>query len=264
MALLQRLHPAVSRVERLRRETPASFVAFDLLALEDDDLRGWTFEDRRLLLEKVLSPAGPRLFLTPITDDPRVATGWLHPFPGIDGVVAKPRALRYQPGTRSMIKVKEERTADCVVAGFRWHYQEPTVGSLLLGLYGETGELHHVGLATGFRAERRKGLLVEITPYLAPLEGHPWQHGFPGRGGPVSRLPGTASRWGYDGKVTWVPLRPELVCEVAYDHLDQGRFRHAARFRRWRPDREARSCTFDQFAEAGEGTRDILELLRMK
>ncbi|MDP8957826.1 MAG: ATP-dependent DNA ligase [Actinomycetota bacterium] len=261
VALLQRLHPAASRVARLRGETPACFVAFDLLAVDGDDLRRHPFQDRRPLLEKLLSPSGPPLFLTPLTEDHRLAQHWLQSFSGggVDGVMAKHRGLPYQPGKRRMIKVKRQRTADCVVAGFRWHHQEPSVVSLLLGLYGRQGYLHHVGLATGFDAQRRRRLLVEIAPYAAPLEGHPWEHGFRDEGGPVGRLPGSASRWAEDGELTWVPLQPELVCEVNYDHVDGGRFRHAARFRGWRPDLQPGSCTFEQFAVAESS--DVLDML---
>jgi ATP-dependent DNA ligase len=248
VALLQRLHPAASRVERLSRETPASYVAFDLLSLEAEDLCSAYFELRRSRLERVMEKARPPLFVTPITNDPDVAVDWLDRFAGagVDGLVAKHRTLRYEPGQRLMVKVKRERTADCVVAGFRWHHQEAIVGSLLLGIHDDEGRLHHVGLAATFSNPRRRELLNDISPYMTSLEGHPWEYGF-GAPGPVGRLPGTASRWGYGNELTWVPLCPELVCEVAYDHLDAGRFRHAARFRCWRPDRDPGSCTYAQF-----------------
>lgn len=248
-ALLLRLHPAASRVERLRRETPASFIAFDLLAREGADLRQEPFVKRRTLLEDLLDDARPPLFLTPLTEDADRARGWLdrHPGEGIDGVVAKHRALLYEPGKRVMTKVKNERTADCVVGGFRWHYREPVIGSLLLGLYDDAGGLRHVGLSSAFSHERRVALLEEITSLITPLEGHPWQHGFRADAGAVGRLPGAASRWAYGDELNWVPLRPEKVCEVAYDHLVGDRFRHPPRFVRWRPDRDPRSCTYEQF-----------------
>jgi ATP-dependent DNA ligase len=244
VALLQRLHPAASLVERRRHETPASLMAFDLMRLGDDDLTGWPFTERRAALERLLRDPPLALSLTPITDDPCRAARWLDGHPGIDGVIVKRRDLRYEPGRRAMQKVKRERTADCVVGGFRWKFDEPAVGSLLLGLY-DGAVLRHVGLISAFDARRRRSLLEELCPYAAPLEGHPWEHGFNEAGGPVGRLPGTGSRWDYE----WVPLRPELVCEVAHDRADAERFRHGARFRHWRPDREATTCQLDQLDE---------------
>lgn len=257
-ALLQRLHPAASRVERLCRETPAYYIAFDLLALEAEDLRGLTFEERRRSLEEVMQGAPPPLALTPSTKDPHVAEAWLSRFlgSGVDGLIAKPKKSTYQPGKRAMLKFKVERTADCVVAGFRWHYEKPTVGSLLLGLY-EGQVLRHVGLASSFSAERARQLLQDVSSLTTAIEGHPWEHGF-NVDGPIGRLPGAASRWGYGEQITWVPLQPKLVCEVAYDHLERDRFRYAARFRRWRPDREPRSCTYEQFEDAGARISDLL------
>lgn len=252
-ALLQRLHPAASRVQRLRIETPALFVAFDLLRVHDRDLLEEPFEERRARLADLFRDVQPPLLLTPVTDDPAVAADWLDRFRGngVDGLVAKHRSLRYQPGRRAMLKIKLERTADCVVGGFRWHYQEPTVGSLLLGLYsGAT--LRHVGLAASFDSEKRRQLLRDVEEFITPLEGHPWASGFNTENGPVGRLPGAASRWAYGDAITWVRLEPALVCEVAYEHFDRRRFRHPPRFRRWRPDKDPHWCTFSQFE--GEST----------
>ena len=242
--MLQRLHPAASRVERLSLLTPASLVAFDVVVLGSDDLTDRPFTQRRAALERLLDGAPDPLRLTPITDDPCHALQWLDGAPGIEGVMVKRRDLRYEPGRRAMQKVKRERTADCVVGGFRWKFDEPAVGSLLLGLY-DGAVLRHVGLISTFDARRRRSLLEELRPYAASLEGHPWEHGFNEAGGPVGRLPGTGSRWDYE----WMPLRPELVCEVAHDQVDAGRFRHGPRFRHWRPDREPTTCTLDQLDE---------------
>jgi ATP-dependent DNA ligase len=245
-ALMGRLHPAASRVERLRRETPALFVVFDLVALDGDDLSAQPFEERRRLLERVLGGARPPLFVTPLTDDPSVASAWLERAGGgIDGVVAKGSATPYAPGARTMVKVKPERTADCVVAGFRWLADRPLPSSLLLGLY-DGGELHHVGVVSSFAAPQRERLLERLRPLVVDLEGHPWERGFLLDGGATGRLLGAAGRWTPDMVHDWTPVAPELVCEVAYDQLDGLRFRHPARFRRWRPDREPASCRFDQ------------------
>jgi ATP-dependent DNA ligase len=251
-ALLARLHPAASRVERLRRETPAFLVAFDLLAHGEADLRERPFLQRRQLLAHLLDAAPPPLFLTPLTEDRDQAEQWLERYAGrgIDGVVAKHRDLLYKPGRREMVKVKRERTAECVVAGFRWLVDRPLPSSLLLGLYDD-GSLRHVGIASSFTEARRRALLDELRPLVAPLAGHLWEHGFLLAGSPTGRLPGAAGRWSPEEmEQDWTPLRPELVCEVAYDQLDGARFRHPARFRRWRPDRDARSCTLEQFALA--------------
>lgn len=253
-ALLLRTHPSASRVERLRRETPASFVAFDLLAVDDEDMRERPFVERRARLEELLRPGSPEILLTPATDDAKVAARWLEGFrgPGIDGVVAKHRELRYEAGKRSagMLKVKHERTADCVVAGFRWLVDRPVVGSLLLGLYDGAGVLRHVGVSSSFREEDRRQLVEELGPLVVPLEGHPWESGFQLERSPAGRLKGAAGRWVPGSMVPdWVPLRPLRVCEVAYTQIDAGvRFRHPAQFRRWRPDRDPRSCTFEQLA----------------
>ena len=242
-ALLQRIHPAQSRIHRLAAETPASFVAFDLLALGDDDLRPLPFGRRREALEAALRGSSPPVHVTPATDDRQVALDWFDRFEGagLDGVVAKPVDLPYRENERAMVKVKHERTADCVVGGFRWHKSGPVVGSLLLGLYDEAGVLHHVGVTASFTMDRRRQLVDEIEPYRHGADAdHPW-HWFDG-----GRKPGTPSRWNAGRDLTFEPLRPELVCEVAYDHLQGDRFRHATTFRRWRPDREPASCTYAQ------------------
>ena len=244
-ALSQRIHPAESRVKLLAGTTPASFVAFDILALGDRDLCDAPYAERRGLLEQTLRSARPPVHLTPATDDPEVAGDWFSRFEGagLDGVVAKPGDLRYLPDKRAMLKVKHERTADCVVAGFRWHKEGGVVGSLLLGLYDEDGVLHHVGVASGFSAGRRRELVEELEPFRADAtDGHPWLS----EANPSSRVPGGTSRWSAGKDMTWEPLRPELVCEVSYDHLQDQRFRHGTSFRRWRPDRLPASCTYSQ------------------
>jgi ATP-dependent DNA ligase len=247
-ALLARLHPASSRVERLRHETPARFVAFDVLSSGADDLRMHPFEERRRRLEDLLSSHHDSVQTTPITDDVVVAEEWLRRFQGngIDGVVAKSRGLPYEHGKRAMMKVKRERTADCVVAGYRPYVDSPVVASLLLGLYDEDGNLRHVGVASQFTETRRAELLELLDPLTIPLEEHPWRDGFLLGGGTLGRLAGSAGRWTPDMEHDWVSLRPERVCEVAYDQVDGARFRFPARFRRWRPDREPRSCGVEQ------------------
>ena len=259
-ALLARLHPSATRVARLREETPAAFVAFDMLAQGTNDLRGARFRERRALLVELLGDAAPPLALTPITDDAEVAAGWLERFHGrgVDGVVAKREDSPYEPGKRTMVKVKADRTADVVVAGFRVFVDRPLPSSLLLGLYDDGGRLHHVGIVTSFTESRRRELLHEIRPLIVPLEGHPWESGFLAEGGAVGRLKGSAGRWTPDQPRDWTPLAPERVCEVAYDQLDDHRFRHPARFRRWRPDREPRSCTLDQLDVAAPDVAALL------
>src|SRR5919197_991434 len=257
-ALLARLHPAASRVERLRRETPASFVAFDLLALGGEDLRERPFRERRGRLEELLRGARPPLHVTPATDEPARAAEWLDRF---EGVVAKHGDLRYEPGRRAMVKVKRERTADCVVAGFRWLVDRPLPSSLLLGLYDDEERLRHVGLASAFSERLRHELLERLRPLRVPLAGHPWEHGFLLAGSPAGRPHGAAGGGGPGGGgVGWTPGAPELVCEVVYDQLDDHRFRHPARFRRWRPDRDPRSCTLDQLEIAPPSLADVLPL----
>ncbi len=252
-ALLQRIHPAASRVERLARETPASYVVFDLIAQGGVDLRERPFEERRARLEEHAAALVPPLHLTPATDAPEVARAWFESLEGagLDGIVAKRKDLPYQPGKRAMIKVKHDRTADCVVGGFRWHEgaEGERVGSLLLGLYDD-GRLEHVGVAASFDAATRARLAVELAPVrIAPGEAHPWAA--PAPGAPRSmRVPGGASRWSRGKDASFVPLRPERVVEVAYDHLQSGRFRHTARFVRWRPDKPAAECTYAQLDAA--------------
>ena len=247
--LQQRIHPAESRVKRLAAETPASFVAFDLLSLGDDDLRGTPFGQRRKLLEKALAKSKPPIHITPATADRDTAADWFNRFEGagLDGVIAKPTALSYRPGERAMLKIKHKRTADCVVAGFRWHKSGGVIGSLLLGLYDEAGNLNHVGVTAAFTMARRKELIDEIAPYrMESLDGHPWASWGSAAGEHSARLPGAPSRWSGTRSHEFEALRPELVVEVAYDHMEGNRFRHATHFRRWRPDRRPESCTYEQ------------------
>jgi ATP-dependent DNA ligase len=244
-ALSNRIHPAESRVAMLAETTPASFVAFDLLALGDRDLQGAPYAERRRELEKILKSAQPPVHLTPATTDPTVAGDWFSRFEGagLDGVVAKSGDSAYLQNKRAMLKVKHQRTADCVVAGFRWHKEGGIVGSLLLGLFDAEGVLHHVGVTSSFTAARRKELVDELAPLTENAEqNHPWLEWAKASG----RRPGGLSRWSAGKDMTWEPLRPERVCEVAYDHLQEARFRHAATFQRWRPDREPASCTYGQ------------------
>jgi ATP-dependent DNA ligase len=246
-ALLQRIHPAASRVRMLSESTPASFVAFDLLGIGDRDMRGEAFASRRTLLEESMSAVEPPIFLTPCTRSTEVAMDWFSRFEGagLDGVVAKRDNDLYKEGERVMVKVKHDRTADCVVGGFRRHKQDGHVGSLLLGLYDESETLHHVGVCSAFTAKRRLELVDELEPYRATdLSSHPWAGWVEGSQG--SRMPGGQSRWTGGRDLSWEVLRPELVCEVAYDHLQGNRFRHATNFRRWRPDRDPESCTYAQ------------------
>ena len=249
-ALLARVHPAASRVARLSRETPAQFVAFDLIACDGQDLRERPFRDRRALLRELIGEPWATVRATPATRDPALAAEWLAGAGGgIDGVMAKAADLRYRPGARAMLKIKPERTADCVVAGFRPYVDRPLLSSLLLGLYDDAGALRHIGIVQSFTQKRRRELLDELAPLRVPLTRHPWEHGFLTGGGPTGRLAGAAGRWAPgEMALDWVPLAPERVCEVAYDQLDHERLRHPARFRRWRPDRTARSCTLDQLA----------------
>lgn len=252
-SLLLRIHPAASRVAMLAEASPASFVAWDLLALDDIDLTTRPQSERRERLVEVLGGTKGRVHLTPATLDHATAQDWFERFEGagLDGVIAKRLDAPYQPGKRAMLKIKHQRTADCVVAGFRWHkLGEPIVGSLLLGLYDDKGELHHVGVTSSFTMERRRQLADELAPLrVDALEGHPWgdwaawaeEAAAAGR-----RMPGATSRWNQGRDLSWEPLRIERVVEVAYDHLQGSRFRHATTFRRWRPDKEPRDCRYDQ------------------
>jgi ATP-dependent DNA ligase len=251
-ALLNRIHPADSRVRRLAAETPAAYVAFDLLCLGDDDLTGRSFAERRALLESALADAAPPVFVTPATDDSVLARSWFSVFEGagLDGVVAKPLALPYRPNERIMFKIKHQRTADCVVAGFRWHTSGPVVGSLLLGLYDDDGRLQHVGVCGAFTAARRAELVAELEPYRTEsAQGHPWAAWQEDAQELGDRRPGAVSRWNADKDLSWVPLKVELVAEVAYDHMAGTRFRHTAQFRHWRPDRTPSSCTYAQLEQ---------------
>jgi ATP-dependent DNA ligase len=250
-ALQLRLHPAASRVSKLAQETPASFVAFDLIAAGGRDLRGLPLIERRALLEKALAHVGRPVHLTPMTRDRAVAVDWLSRFEGagLDGVIAKPDQGRYEPGKRAMIKVKHARTADCVVAGFRWHKngRNELVGSLLLGLYDDRGTLHHVGVTSAFSMTVRRQLTQELAPLRKDaLEGHPWREWADVDGSESTRMPGGQSRWSAGKDLSWEPLRIERVCEVKYDHMQGPRFRHAAIFLRWRPDKPPRDCRYDQ------------------
>jgi ATP-dependent DNA ligase len=249
-ALLQRIHPAESRVKLLAEQTPASFVAFDLLALGDESLVDRPFGERRHLLQTALAGTRPPVYLTAITEDADTAQRWFDTFEGagLDGVVAKSPELPYGPDQRLMTKVKHVRTADCVVAGFRWHKSGPIVGSLLLGLYGGSG-LQHIGVAASFPMARRAELVEELEPYRAKaLDGHPWQDWANAQvqENGENRMPGAVSRWNAKKDLSWVPLRPELVVEIKYDQLEGRRLRHTGQFLRWRPDREPLSCTYDQ------------------
>lgn len=246
-ALMSRLHPAASRVERLRRETPACFIAFDLIATEQD-VREVPFERRRRQLEENLTDAPDHLVVTAATDDPEVAQRWLDASTGtgVDGVMAKHRELPYQPGRRTMVKVKPDRTADCVVGGFRVFAEDRLVASLLLGLYGPDGRLRHVGVTASFTEARRRELYAELMPRVVSLSGHPWEEGFGLGHSPIGRLGGAAAQWTPELPQDWLAVAPELVAEVGFDHWDGQRFRHPTRFRHFRDDRGASSCTFDQ------------------
>lgn len=250
-----RLHPAASRVTKLAAETPASFVAFDLLALDDRDLTETPFLERRRLLESILDTAFARLHLTPLTQDPEIAQDWFTRFEGagFDGVMVKANDLPYEQDRRVMLKVKHERTADCVVAGFRWHKDGKGVGSLLLGLYDDAGNLHHVGVASSFTAARRIELIGELAPYREnALDGHPWRDwaDAAAQSRAEGKMPGGISRWTGGKDLSWEALRPELVVEVRYEHLQSGRLRHGGRLVRFRTDRTPASCTYAQLEEA--------------
>lgn len=251
-ALLQRIHPADSRVRLLATTTPAVFIAFDLLAIGDEDLTGHPFAGRRRRLAEALAGARPPVHLTPATADAGLAARWFSQFEGagLDGVIAKPLDGTYQPNKRVMFKIKHERTADCVVAGYRTHKSDDeAIGSLLLGLYRAPGELASVGVIGAFPAARRRELFTELQPLVTGFEGHPWN--WAAQEGASARHPQAAqgSRWNSGKDLSFVPLRPERVVEVKYDHMEGARFRHTAQFVRWRPDRDPASCGFDQLAE---------------
>ncbi|MHA0289515.1 ATP-dependent DNA ligase [Mycobacterium sp. C3-094] len=247
-ALQLRLHPAASRVRMLAEQTPAAFIAFDLLALGDDDLTARPFAERRAALVDALAGCGPTIHVTPATTDLATALRWFDEFEGagLDGVIAKPPEVTYQPDKRVMFKIKHQRTADCVVAGYRLHKSGPdAIGSLLLGLYAADGSLASVGVIGAFPMARRRALFAELQPLVTTFDEHPWNwaaHADPD----VVRRYGGGSRWNAGKDLSFVPLRPERVVEVRYDHMEGSRFRHTAQFNRWRPDRDPRSCTFDQ------------------
>jgi ATP-dependent DNA ligase len=248
--LQMRLHPAASRIAKLSKETPAEFVAFDLLAVDGRDIRDQPQHERRRLLEQLLAEIKPPIHLTPMTRDRALAVEWLARFEGagLDGVIAKPQDGPYQPGLRAMIKIKHARTADCVVAGFRWHKTgDGKIGSLLLGLYDNHGVLHHVGVTSSFTMAMRKELASELQPLRErALDEHPWREWAVAAGVDGVRMPGGQSRWSAGKDLSWEPLRIERVCEVKYDHLQGSRFRHAAVFLRWRPDKPTGECRYDQ------------------
>ena len=253
-ALQLRLHPAASRVQLLSKQIPASIVFFDLLAKGDRDLRGEPFEKRREELEALLSSAAPPIHLTPATRESSVAADWFRRFEGagLDGVIAKPVSGTYEPNKRVMLKVKHERDCDCVVAGFRWYKkgERTAVGSLLLGLYDDSGALQHVGVCASFSDEKRRELVGLLAPYRQnALANHPWKgwaEAVPAGSEAGHRMPGGQSRWSQGKDLSWEPLRPELVVEVAYEHMQGTRFRHMAHFRRWRTDKKPGDCTYAQ------------------
>jgi len=246
--LSQRIHPAESRINKLAGEWPVSFVAFDLLAADNDDLRTSPFSERRARLEQIVGAGNDSVHLTPLTTDPTVAEQWFERFEGagLDGVVAKRLDESYQENKRTMAKVKHLRTADFVVAGYRTHKDGNGVGSLLLGLFDDAGDLHHVGVASSFAAPMRKQLKDEIADLEKDASvGHPWGEWANAQEN-LGQMPGAGNRWNAKKDMSWTPLRIERVAEVAYEHLQGDRFRHTARFQRWRPDREPSSCTYEQ------------------
>jgi ATP-dependent DNA ligase len=262
--LQQRIHPAASRVTRLSKETPASFIAFDFLANADEDYTTRPFAQRRELLVRALASARPPVYLTPATTDHGLAEQWFEQFEGagLDGVVAKPVEGTYEPDKRVMFKIKHQRTADCVVAGYRVHTTDPEgIGSLLLGLYTDAGELQSVGVIGAFPAARRKELLVEMQPLVTTFDDHPWAWAREEEG---TRTPRNAegSRWAVGKDLSFIPLRPERVVEVRYEHMEGIRFRHTAQFSRWRPDRDPKSCTYAQLEEPVK--YDLADILAAK
>jgi len=261
-ALQQRVHPAASRVKLLSEQTPARFVAFDLLALGDVDLIEQPFADRRAALCDALADARPPVHLTPATDDHALAQRWFSEFEGagLDGVVAKRRDGPYEPDKRVMFKIKHERTADCVLAGYRLHKSGPDViGSLLLGLYNDAGDLASVGVIGAFPLARRRELFVELQPLVTTFDDHPWAWAKQEEGARTPRK-GEGSRWNAGKDLSFIPLRPERVVEVRYEHMEGVRFRHTAQFSRWRPDREPKSCTYAQLDEPV--SFDLADILR--
>jgi ATP-dependent DNA ligase len=257
-ALQQRIHPAESRVRMLAEQTPASFVAFDLLALDDRDLIATPFGQRRQLLEQHLVP-NASVHLTPATTNPQVAERWFTRFEGagLDGVMAKRLDGVYTPDKRSLVKVKHQRTAECVVAGFRVHKDGEGVGSLLLGLYDDTGRLHHVGVCAAFTVKFRRELIDDLGPLTTDaLDRHPWRDWAEAQANSTQRMPGGFSRWNVDKDLSFVPLRIERVVEVTFGQLEGGRFRHGVKFQRWRPDRTPESCRYDQL--------DVAEAVRFE
>jgi ATP-dependent DNA ligase len=251
-ALQQRIHPADSRVRMLAEQTPASFIAFDLLALGDDDLTGRPFSERRTALVEALSGSGPTFHVTPATTDQATAQRWFSDFEGagLDGVIAKPLTITYQPDKRVMFKIKHQRTADCVVAGYRLHKSgDDAVGSLLLGLYKDDGSLASVGVIGAFPMAKRRQLLAELQPLVTTFAEHPWNWAAHVTAQPTLKQSSAGSRWNAGKDLSFVPLRPELVVEVRYDHMEGERFRHTAQFNRWRPDRDPRSCTYAQLEQ---------------
>ncbi len=264
--LQERIHPADSRVQKLSAETPASYVAFDLLALEDRSLLDTPLAERRALLESALATATAPIHVTRATLDRKVAEEWFGSFEGagLDGIVAKPRDGSYQPNGRAMIKIKHDRTCDAVVAGYRLHKTSTEdkllLGSLLLGLYDDQGQLQHIGVSAAFAAARRAELITELEPLLVDPKDHPWRAWAEAEAHQKGRLPGAVSRWNAKKDLSWIPIDPVLVVEVGYDHMEGTRLRHTAQFKRWRPDRDPRSCTYDQLEEVVG--YDLAEVLR--
>lgn len=255
-ALLQRIHPAASRVAMLAEQSPSAYVAWDLLALGDEDLRELPQATRRERLVAALAAVAPPIHVTPATRDRAVASDWFSRFEGagLDGVMAKDEALAYVPDKRAMLKIKHQRTAECVVAGFRWYKggKDTLVGSFLLGLYDADGTLHHVGVCSAFKRDERAALVERLAPYReGAREAHPWREWASWQAQEsTQRVPGGTSRWNRGKDLSWEPLRLELVAEVSYDHMQGTRFRHATHFQRWRPDKPASDCRYDQLEES--------------